>query len=226
MVENSLGLLTSPENKPERGNPHVQIILLQGMLDIGLLSPPMARQINAAPHDPEWYNKKVSFKKMLARLDEEVKVAKEDGKEVILVGVSAGGGLGLAYMILHPDNVSYLFTLDGVVDPDIPKNGKAGNLDDLRKRSPSFRDLTDFLTEQLHPNGELDEHLIKSLRLAERISTYSSNADEIVPLAVSEPSWAKIKRRVGSGIHAVSIGRTLLHDIHEQIKPLERARLD
>lgn len=226
MVENSVGLSISPENSSERNNSHIQIILLQGMLDIGLLTPPMAKQINAAPHDPEWYNKKVSFKKMLARLDEEVKVAKENGKEVILVGVSAGGGLGLAYMLLHPDNVSYLFTLDGVVDPDIPKNGKAGNLDDLRHRSDSFREMTDFLTEQLRPKAVLDEELIKRLRLADRISTYSSNKDEIVPLAASEPSWVKIKRRVGSGIHAISIGRTLLHDIHKQMKPLEKARLD
>lgn len=215
------------EDIVEHDNSNVALILLRGVEDLpDKVSGAIAGSLHATAFDSNWQDKE-SFREKLNRLDKLVDQTLQIKKEIILIGVSAGGGLGMAYMLEYPQKIRHLFSLDGLVDPNLPVNLNKGKMTELCEDNPSFKEMSELLTGKLHlPDGELNQELIKNYHLPDKISTYSSGADEIVPLAVSEPSWIVNKRRVGEGKHATSIARTLIFDLRHELKPLNEANFD
>lgn len=213
---------------PESDHSHVALILLRGVEDLpDNISGWIAGSLDATPFNSDWKNPE-NFDQKLRRLNDLVDQEKVSGKEIIFIGVSAGGGLGMTYILAHPDIVRHLFSLNGLIDPNLPVNAGGGHMADLCRDNPSFKEMCDLLTGKLHlPDGEVNDAVIERFRLKEIVSTYSSGpGDEIVPWSVSEPSWVIKKHRVGPGKHAISIARMLVLDLREQLDQLKKARFD
>lgn len=146
------------DNREQEKQSRFKFILLRGLEDLpdknskwyrtlGIdVSGSIAKSLGAESFDSNWTQSE-SLEEKLTRLDVEVQKAKDVGQEVMFIGVSAGGGLAEAYILRHPGSITHVFSLLGVLHPDIndPKIIRLNGLSD------SFKEMTTELSQKLTP---------------------------------------------------------------------------
>lgn len=204
--------------KKERDTSRVKFILLRGMEDLpDNLSGLIGSFLGATTFNSNWKTPEKLDDK-LKRLHLVVKEAKDRGKEVIFIAVSAGAALAMAYTLKNPDNVRHIYSLSGLLNPNLKKM----DLSHLTSTSSSFNEVATYLTAELTPET------IKRLHLSDKVSAYSSpkGKDSVVPFEATQPDWVKIKRYIGSANHAPTIARILIYDIRSQLNQAAKAKFD
>lgn len=131
---------------------NTKIILARGMEDLpSWLSGQVAKSLHAEAFDSNWKGPE-SFTEKLNRFENMVREVKADGSKVVVIGISAGGGLALSLMLEDPSLIDHLYSVSGCLDPNLNEPSKA--LNDLTEPNPSFKQMSQYLTEQLHPNPD------------------------------------------------------------------------
>jgi len=207
----------------EKDHKQLELILLRGMEDlpdavIGVIG----RSLGAIPFNSNWFDEKENLSTKLHRLDQIVDEAKNSGKQVIFIGVSAGAALAMAYMIENPDKIRHVFSLSGLLNIDL----KTQDLTHLTKASSSFKEIAEFLDKKLTPKVK------NRLHLPDKVSAYSSpeGKDTTVPYSAAQPAWLKKEnqRFIGNANnapdHASAIAQTLLVNIRNQLDQLSEAK--
>lgn len=155
------------------------------------------------------------------RLDIVVQEAIDGGKQPLVVAVSAGAALMMAYLLTpeYHHKIRHGYSVSGLLNPDL----NSLDLSHLTTTSPGFEQVARFLTKNL------TQEVIEALHLPEKISAYNSPDDTVVPQQASHPSWIKNENfhNIGRGDHLESIARALIPDIVSQVRELKQnARFD
>lgn len=205
-----------PEQEKES---KVKIIMVQGMADLGpTANNIMADFIDAEAYDPVWKDQE-PLEAKLGRLSDMIDQANEEGKIVVLVGISAGAGLAELHMLRKgPDSgVRCLYSVGGVLSPNLDTENEQDKEKwiALKKDHPAFTSMVDELHERLK-----DPKAIKASGLPEKIKAYISQGDDIVPIAALEPKWLKKKKYVNKGNHVMSIVGGLIGEIRRETSHL------
>ncbi len=141
------------------------------------------------------------------RLDELVSSLKAQDLEVVLVGMSAGGGFSEYYELTHPGKINHIYSLDGTLDTKVPGQ----KLEELAKKYPSFQEMMTFNNANLTPEN------IEKYQLDEKTTAYYSKTDSIVPKSVAAPSWVKGGRISAMNFpamtHVAAIGTRFVNEI-------------
>ena len=208
----------------EKDHKQVELILLRGMEDLpDTVSGIIANSLGARPFNSNWFDKpKEDLRTKLHRLDQVVDEARNNGKQVIFIGVSAGAALAMAYMIENPNKIRHVFSLSGLLNIDL----KTQDLTHLTKASSSFKEIAEFLDKKLTPKVK------NRLHLPDKVSAYSSpeGKDTTVPYSAAQPAWLKKEnqRFIGNANnapdHASAIAQTLLVNIRNQLDQLSEAK--
>lgn len=202
-----------PENQELENLSRFKVILLRGMEDLpDTVSGALGKSLGAVSFNSNWFDKEENLASKLGRLDGEVQKAKDVGQEVVLIGVSAGGGLAKSYILKHPGSITHVYSLLGVLDPKM-EDPKIKRLAD---QSSSFKELVENLQQNL------TEENIKPYHLNQRITAYSSKGDQTVPTIVSAPPWIETRRVVDHGDHAPTIAKLLLEEMPKQLNILAK----
>lgn len=200
-------------NNHEKDQSQVKVILIRGLEDLNEATTKLLGTISKTDiFNPQWRTDE-SLVDKASRLDGLVQSALNEGKQPIVIGISAGAAMMEAYMLMYPDKIRHGYSLSGLLNP----NFNEINLDHLTSTSPGFKQVAEYLTDNLTPEA------IKRLQLPLKISAYNSPDDTIVPLAASHPSWLKNFRSVGRGDHLESIIRALAGDIRRQASQFAHA---
>lgn len=235
----------SPVNhKKNKKRNKMGFILLGGMEDLEEKQGQwVASKFGAWFFDSEWRGAE-DLEAKIGRLNSQVDEMIASGKQVIFFGISAGAGLAVAYTLRYPEKVRYIFSLSGLLDPNL----KRMDLSHLTNESSSFREMAEYLTEELTPEA------IARVRLPEKVSAYSAYVDDsykgdlpdlpdgtrlssdgVVPLIASLPSWVKernirtvgrVDNVVGKYAHLIGIGKAMMTDVRDQLKIIEEGDFD
>lgn len=202
--------------KEKRGNSQAGVILIRGLEDLPeSASKVMGDLFQMEVFNPQWKTKE-SLKEKAGRLDKMVQQIRDEGKQPIVIGLSAGAAMMTAYMVMYPNKIRYGYSVSGLLDPNLNKM----DLSHLTETSSGFRETAEFLTDNLRPE------IIKELKLADKISAYSSPYDQVVPQAASHPEWIKNFQEIKIGDHLGSIILVLVGDIGKQIEKWNEAKLE
>lgn len=199
-----------------------RVVVIQGMADLpGWASEMMLNFLGACElYDPRWSNSE-GLEKKLDGLKETIDRANCGEGPVILVGISAGAGLAVEYMLRNKHQVRHLFSVAGVLSPD-PKDPKIIRLKSFMgifRRG--FSEMVPDLADRLARLGE-DE----KIQLGKRITAYSARIEDgKVPMEASEPSWAKVIK-IGSRGHTRTIGLALMTDVKKKLDEVREGRFE
>jgi pimeloyl-ACP methyl ester carboxylesterase len=223
MIEMMTGFGARERGEREGG---LGVVIVQGMADLKELGNEiMAGFVDsgATGYDPGWHQKDGvdrDLEMMLSEFGQMVEVAGENGKPVVVVGVSAGAGLALLYKLRNPEaNILHLYSASGVLDPNINSN----NVYDIRmwrvlcEGHPAFTDMVNELSARLGEKGATEKH---GLRDWVTVLT-SGGVDGTVPKATLEPEWVKVER-VGNSNHVGTVITALGAIIGPRIRELKQ----
>lgn len=186
-----------------------KFILIRGLEDIGdSVSREIGKILGAEAFKSDWYNKKETLSAKLKRLGRMIDKAKDNGQSVVIIGLSAGAGLAESYLLRHPEDLAYIYSLLGVLHPDIHDP----NIIKLNKTSSSFREMTHDLYKRLTPQA------IHASGLDSKIIAYSSLGDTVVPYKVESPPWVKTVHVVGKQDHVQAIVKIILTGLYKRIR--------
>jgi|GEM_PF-6098064 len=194
----------------EKEKTGVRVVIVQGMADLpGWANKMMATQLGACRlYDPEWHDQKGLAEK-LDGLERAIGEAKCNDGPVVVVGISAGAGLVLEYMLRNPSEIKHLFSVGGVLDPDLKKQ----RLEHLTRFSVGFREMVESLAKR-----SKEEKAVAG----RRITAYSAgDEDKVVPKEALEPKWAGKIVRVGVRGHVPMIGAVLMTDVKRKLEELQ-----
>lgn len=236
MVEVEGHKLLSFVDRKEKPGSQVGFVLIRGMEDLpDSISGVIAKGLNTEAFNSRWKNNE-SLDKKVERLEEMVDNIRDQGKQVVLLGVSAGAGLAMVYTLRYPDKVRHIYSFSGLLDPDLNKM----NLEHLTSTSSSFKEMAEELTDRLTPETR------ERLHLSEKVTAYASYVnkdfkgdfpltadgrklpnDGIVPLVASQPEWVKRVnvKSVGKASHAIGIAKALF-DVKKDLRIVEKAKFD
>lgn len=206
---------TLPET--EMKQEQASFILVRGMEDLpDTLNQMAGYLLGTEVFNPYWYNPQETVEEKLIRLGQVVDQAKNQEKQVVLVGISAGAALAMAFMLQRPKSIRHLYSLSGVLDPT---NQSSPELDHLKKNK-TLREVIEYL------DGNLNQGTITRLHLADRITAYYSPGDKKVPSSIASPDWVGKKKRMGSSGHITTIVRTLIEETRQEVKTVSTASFD
>lgn len=199
----------------ERDGRGVRVVIIQGMADLpGWANGLVKKFLGACElYDPRWSNGE-GLEKKLKGLERSIGKASCSGGPVVLVGISAGAGLAMEYMLRNPNKIRHLFSVGGVLSPN--ENSYKEITKKVHMESPGFKEMTEDLAGRLRePSG------INRTRLRNMVTAYSAKIEDgIVPRETSEPEWARVVRIGGRG-HVRTIGLALLTDVRDKLIELE-----
>lgn len=222
-IESINGVVESKETRP-RG---VGVVMVQGMADLkGPGNAIMAGVIGARAYAPNWSDGEGVDEKLL-KLEAEINEVRSEGKAVVLVGVSAGAGLSLLYMLRHPEDsgVLRLISVGGVINPvPMTEDREDQRLwDGLFKGHRAFTEMVCELSERLKDQAVLER--LKSSGVVKAFVSGRKKSDEIVPHVALAPDWAK-PTFVNNGNHLVSIISALVREVRNTTEALNGASFE
>ena len=191
-------------------NGGVRVVIVQGMADLpGWANEMMAKQLGACRlYDPKWKDGK-GLEEKLAKLKKTIREADCNNGPVVVVGISAGAGLALEYMLRNPNEIRHLFSVGGVLDPDLEKQ----RLEHLTRFSVGFREMVESLAKRSK---------VEKAVAGRRITAYSAgDEDKVVPKEALEPKWVKKIVRVEVKGHVPMIGTVLMTDVKRKLEELQ-----
>jgi len=182
----------------------------------GWASKLMAEHLEACEvYDPKWKDEN-GLEEKVKGLGKIIAKAACNPGPIVVVGISAGAGLTVEYVLRHPGKISHIFSVGGVLNPDPEKQ----ELEPLTSTSRGFKEMAFDLAKRLK---ELD--FDEKLKLGKIITVYDGIDDEVVPKEALEPIWIKKINKIESKVHLVTIGLALLTDVHNKLEELEGKKI-
>ncbi len=205
---------TTRHSKEHTHRNHFRIILIRGLESIeDNMSLKIGKILGVDTFNSDWYgNEDITAK--TSRLDHMVQEGIDLGQKVAIIGISAGAGLGEYYMLRHPHKITLLYSLLGVLQPDID-NPKIVSLSNT---SNSFREMTTYLYHHLTPETIYTHHLDT------KIIVYSTLGDKVVPYETQSPAWIKVKKIVGKQNHIQTIIKIMLFALYKRLSLMKLAK--
>lgn len=212
-------MLFHHEETQEADRNQVEVILIRGLEDLPEnVANAIGKAFNIKVFDPRWRTEE-GLDEKTERLDLVVQKAIDEGKQPIVIGLSAGAAMMETYMLKYHHKIRHGYSVSGLLNPDL----NTMDLSHLTSTSPGFQKVAEYLTEHLTPQ------VVEALDLPQKISAYNSPDDTVVPQQASRPSWIRNENyhNVGRGDHLESVFRALVPDIAGQIRNLKQdARFD
>jgi pimeloyl-ACP methyl ester carboxylesterase len=190
-----------------------RIVVAQGMADLpGWASKLMAEHLEACEvFDPKWKDDE-GLEEKVKGLEKVIAKAACNSGPIVIVGISAGAGLSVEYVLRHPEKINHIFSVGGVLNPD----PETQDLEPLTGTSRGFKEMAFDLAKRLK-GLDVDE----KLKLGKMITVYDGVDDEVVPKEALEPIWIKKINKIESKMHLVTIGLALLTDVHNKLEELD-----
>ena len=200
----------------------LNIILIRGIEDLPeKTAEELGKIFGLEVFDSRW-NTTESLDHKIDRLHRLVTKIIKRNQLPVFIGLSAGASIMMVYELIHPGQINLMYSIGGLLNPDL----NSLDLSFLTNDHPGFDYASHYLTKNLNNDVAKKHHL------PDKVFSYSSPNDPIVPLSASCPSWVKNYYSIdlpfdfGTSTHLISIITALKNEILPRISQLHQLSAD